>query len=76
MATPRTALSVAELAESIGVSETVAYGLVKRRDFPAVKLGGRWIVPIDDLRAWLSQQAQNKDAFCTYVDRPSGTYGA
>lgn len=76
MATPRTALSVAELAESIGVSETVAHGLVKRRDFPAVKLGGRWIVPIDDLRIWLNQQAQNKDESCTYVDRPSGTYGA
>jgi len=51
------AYSVPELATALGIGRNVAYELVQREDFPAIKIGERRIVvPADGLRRWLEQQ--------------------
>ena len=55
----RMAVSVAEAADLLGLSRPTVYQLTHRADFPAVRVGGRVHVPVDGLRAWLEQQAQN-----------------
>lgn len=52
----KTTLSVQELASCLGVSLPVAYELVKRPDFPSLRIGARILVPVEGLRAWLNRQ--------------------
>lgn len=59
-------LTVPELADTLNISQTNAYQLVRRADFPSVKLGGRWIIPVRPLEDWLARQAEEK-APCTYT---------
>lgn len=50
-------MSVAEMAESLGLSLTVAYRLVKSNKFyPAKKIGDRIIIYVVELEQWLSEQ--------------------
>jgi excisionase family DNA binding protein len=61
------ALSVAEAAEAIGVSER------HLRDFlceiPHVRLGTRVVIPVDRFRAWLWEQAElDLDSIDTVVN--------
>lgn len=56
--TSRLALTLDEAAESLGVSRRTLWGLVNAGRVPAVKIGGRWLLPVDDLRRWLSDGAQ------------------
>ena len=45
-------MSVTEVAEVLGISRTTAYECVRTGDLPAIRLGGRIVVPtqaIDDL---------------------------
>ncbi|MGM9593146.1 MAG: helix-turn-helix domain-containing protein [Candidatus Onthomonas sp.] len=51
-------LTVPELADTLNISLTNAYQLVRRADFPSVKLGARWIIPVRPLEDWLANQAQ------------------
>lgn len=52
-------LSVEELAKELGISRPVAYELVKKDGFPSVRVSERRIViPVDALRAWLSDNAR------------------
>jgi excisionase family DNA binding protein len=53
---------VKETAEVLGISLTKCYALVRRRDFPAVQVGSRWLVPVDALADWLMKQAKEKDS--------------
>ena len=52
----KTTLSVQELAAQLGVSLPVAYELVRRPDFPSLRIGGRILIPIDRFREWISSQ--------------------
>lgn len=52
-------LSATEVANLLGLSRPFVYQLMHRADFPLVRLGGRVLVPVDGLRAWLNQQTQN-----------------
>lgn len=54
----RIALSVTEAAEQLGVSRVTMYTYIKRADFPAVKLGGRVLIPRDKLKSWLEAQTE------------------
>ena len=65
---PKLALSVEETAEAIGVSLTGCYGLVRRADFPSIRLGGRWIIPVDALRNWMNDRVKEK-ALCASTDQ-------
>lgn len=49
----RLALTVAEVAESIGLSAPTVYDLVRREDFPTIKKGQKTIVPVKQLEQWL-----------------------
>jgi len=53
------AISVLELAEVLSVGRNVAYELVNRTDFPAVRIGERRIIiPVDRLKEWLTNQGE------------------
>ena len=49
--------SVHELADSLGIGLNKAYELVNRDDFPKIRLGKRFLIPIDPLNRWLEAQA-------------------
>lgn len=53
-------ISATELPRVLGVGRNTAYELVKRSDFPAVRIGRRIVVPVDALREWLERQASEK----------------
>lgn len=61
-------LTVPELADTLNISLTSAYQLVRRTDFPSVHLGTRWLVPVRALEDWLERQAKEK-ALCTPTDQ-------
>ena len=46
-------LSVPDLTEALGISRAGAYELVKRKDFPALHLGKRVLVPKEELIVWI-----------------------
>ncbi|MBE7009702.1 MAG: helix-turn-helix domain-containing protein [Ruminococcaceae bacterium] len=48
-------LSVPDLTEALGISRAGAYELVKRKDFPALHLGKRVLVPKEELIAWIKE---------------------
>lgn len=51
------ALTVQETAELLSVSVPTVYKLVKREDFPALKIGGRTLVSRDRLVNWVNMQS-------------------
>jgi excisionase family DNA binding protein len=58
MATEKLTYSVEELAKSLGISKPVAYELIERDGFPAIKVSERRIIiPVDALKRWLNEQA-------------------
>ena len=46
-------LSVPDLTAVLGISRASAYELVKRKDFPALHIGNRIVIPKDNLIAWI-----------------------
>lgn len=59
MPTEKLAISVEELAKTLGISRPVAYELIKRSDFPSVRLSERRIIiPVEPLKRWLEQQTE------------------
>lgn len=58
MATEKLTYSVEELSKSLGISKPVAYELIKREGFPAIRVSERRIIiPVDALRSWLNANA-------------------
>ncbi|MGI5850365.1 MAG: helix-turn-helix domain-containing protein [Christensenellales bacterium] len=55
------AMNVDELATRLGISRPKAYDLVKQRDFPAITLGKRIIIPVSAFQEWLKNQALKKN---------------
>lgn len=45
--------SVQEMQKVLGVGRNVAYGLVKRADFPTARVGKRIVIPVEALNDWL-----------------------
>ena len=52
------AVSAPEAARLLGVSKPTIYKYMNREDFPACKLGGRTLVSVDGLRAWVQKQTE------------------
>ena len=50
-------LSVAQLADVLGVSRSSAYELIRTPGFPVVRIGSRVIVPRDKLIAWIDEKS-------------------
>jgi excisionase family DNA binding protein len=50
-------LSVPDLASVLGISRTRAYELAREKDFPALTIGARILVPRDKLIAWIDAKS-------------------
>ena len=51
-------ITVEEMANELGISRPVAYELVKRAGFPAIRISERRIIiPVEALRNWLNKNA-------------------
>lgn len=49
-------LNVATVAKLLGISQSSGYELMHEKDFPAIKIGSRIVVPRDKLVAWLEEK--------------------
>ena len=52
----RITISVNEAAQMLGVSRPTLYALMKNKDFPAFKLGGRRLISREGLVKWIAAQ--------------------
>lgn len=52
--------NVKQLCEYLDISETTAYSLVRRRDFPSVKIGGQYRILFDKLQEWLEKKSKSE----------------
>lgn len=58
MTNEKLTFTVDEMAAAIGVSRPVAYELVRKEGFPAIRVSERRIIiPRDSLMRWLEKQA-------------------
>lgn len=49
-------LSAKQVAQTLGISISSAYELMAEKDFPALHIGSRIVVPKDKLRVWVERQ--------------------
>ena len=54
------ALRAAAAAKALGIGENLLWSLTNRGEVPHARIGRRIVYPIDELKAWLSKQAQKK----------------
>ena len=56
-------LEAQDIKEILGIALANAYKLMKRPDFPAIKLSARrYVVPEEAFKKWLNDQAEAKKA--------------
>jgi len=68
-----TLISVSELAKYLNVSIPFAYQVVKRTDFPSVKLGeNRWLVIKEEVDNWLKAEAKKVKVLWEWLNRKDG----
>ncbi len=53
------AMSVKELALTLGISLPVAYELVKQPEFPVIHVGARILIPVDEFQEWIVTNSNN-----------------
>lgn len=58
----RLAVSVVEASRLVGISRGLGYELVKRGELPCARIGGRVVVPVAGLRAWLASRTTGEVA--------------
>lgn len=56
----RGAYTVTDAATFMGVSYPTMQSLLEVEDFPAMRLGKRWIIPKIDLIEWMSKKARER----------------
>lgn len=54
----RMSLTVKETAELLGVSTNTVYQLIRRDDFPSLRLGKKVLVNRKELQNWLDKQSE------------------
>ena len=47
-------LNVKQLAELLGVSDSSVYELIQEDDFPSLRIGTRIVIPMEELRKWIT----------------------
>jgi len=50
------ALRAEDIAQILDISRAAAYGLLRRQDFPVIRIGRRKIVPRDRFFEWVDRQ--------------------
>ena len=53
-------INIKELCTYLDVSEKTEYILVRGRDFPSVKIGGKYRIIEDQLSDWLDKQSRKR----------------
>ena len=53
-------LSVANVADVLGIGLAHAYEVVRRQDFPIITLGSRIVIPRDKFIRWIEAQTEEK----------------
>jgi excisionase family DNA binding protein len=51
------ALNLSQAAELLGLSRPTVRTLIHRDDFPAMKIGSRWVISRSGLEAWIAQKS-------------------
>ena len=51
------AVGTTEAARLLGVSRPTLYQLLNRADFPSFRVGGRGLISVSGLQAWIDRQA-------------------
>ena len=49
------AISIEEFATMVGIGRAKAYALSQQEGFPAIRLGHRIIIPVCELKEWLTE---------------------
>lgn len=52
--------SLEEAAEDTNIPKSILYKLVNREDFPALKVGQRWVIPKALLAEWIEERARER----------------
>lgn len=47
-------LSVKQLVDLMGISDSSVYELIQEDDFPSLRIGKRIVVPKEELRKWIT----------------------
>ena len=55
-------LSVPDVAAVLGISRAPAYELARNKDFPALRIGTRIVIPKDKFINWINRRVEGKDA--------------
>lgn len=55
-------LSVPDVAAVLGISRAAAYELARNKDFPALRIGTRIVIPKDKFINWINRRVEEKDA--------------
>jgi len=53
-------ITVDQLAQRLDIGRDLAYTLVRRKDFPSIKIGREYRVLTEQLGPWLLKQQKNK----------------
>ena len=53
-------LTIADVADVLGIGLAHAYEVVRRQDFPTITLGSRIIVPRDKFIRWIEEKTGEK----------------
>ena len=51
-------LSVKQLVDLMGVSDSTIYELIQEDDFPSLRIGKRIVIPKEELRQWISDNTK------------------
>ncbi len=54
----RILLSVKEASEALGISRATIYALMRRDDFPVIRIGSRTMINAKKLQAWIDNQSE------------------
>ena len=52
-------LNAETLAKLLGVSVSSSYELMHEKDFPAIRIGSRLVVPKEKLQLWINAKTEN-----------------
>lgn len=55
------AVGTTEAARLLGISRPTLYQLIGRTDFPSFRVGGRVLISVAGLQAWIDQQTAAKE---------------
>lgn len=60
MAVDKLAVGTTEAAQLLGISRPTLYQLLNRADFPSFRVGGRVLISVAGLQAWIDRQTEAK----------------